>query len=252
MELFCPECMGTLAPLDAKNIRCTAHGGQFQVLFVRRSAPPAPAPADASPAACRQHPQVAAAGNCLWCGAPVCTTCAFAQPDGRVLCPDCVAGRTGGEGDGTQAVQGKMCSVHPAVQAVHACVKCGAAVCHTCAFTFPGNVVVCPSCATAPPGLSGKRKKYAWWSLALAAFATFALVAMMLIGAAAETEEETALLGFVWIFLVFVPPLIGMGLGFSAKDRRLATPAFVWAGIVWNCVLVFVNLLLTLVGNLMG
>lgn len=98
MELICPECLGALAIQNGDKVRCTVHGGQYQVLYLRQAVPP-PLPAQAmgndadmlavgALGTCRQHAS-AAVVRCAKCETPVCATCAFPQPDARSLCPDC-------------------------------------------------------------------------------------------------------------------------------------------------------------------
>ena len=58
MAMICPECYTPLLTTDGKVARCKAHGGEYQVLFLRNpaeetarsTAPAAPAGASAAPA----------------------------------------------------------------------------------------------------------------------------------------------------------------------------------------------------------
>ena len=54
----------------------------------------------------------------------------------------------------------------------------------------------------------------------------------------------------VLMLFVLFPAIAGLGLGISAKDRRLATPPWVWMAIIWNALLVGSFVLLMIIGLL--
>ena len=257
MELLCPECRGPLAPVDTKILRCTIHGGQYKILFLRRSPKGLSQeniPVVQEGAKCINHPAIDATNVCFWCGSPVCATCEFSQPDGRFLCNNCVSGRISGPGEATTLVpEGQMCEAHPTVQATQLCIKCNKAICQTCAFIFPGDVVLCPDCATtSTSSMSKNRKKCAIWSVVLAIWATLSFVAFFTVSVVIESEVALILLDLFFSIFVLIPSLVGIALGFSAKERRLSTPPLVWIGIIWNAILLGLLILLILIGLTMS
>ena len=64
-----------------------------------------------------------------------------------------------------------------------------------------------------------------------------------------RTKEGEAALGYVFTLLVLVPALIGMALGFSAIDRRLANPLSIWIAAIWNLILIAIFLLMFVIGT---
>jgi hypothetical protein len=56
------------------------------------------------------------------------------------------------------------------------------------------------------------------------------------------------MLGMALMLLVLLPAIIGMGLGFSAVDRRLVNPPVLWIATIWNILIVGGFLLLCLIG----
>jgi B-box zinc finger protein len=267
MELICPECMGTLETKDGQSARCLTHGGEYRILFSHWE-PPAPPQIEEPPemkfvltpgAVCFQHRTVPAAFVCDDCGTPLCTTCIFELPGGVRLCADC-ANRRAASGQRAASAPistlpvGVRCVQHPLVQATQQCKLCGAFMCTTCDFTMMGGIHVCPTCATAPrTTLSSRRKGLLIGAYALAGVATFGM-ALVMSGALADmarTKEGETMLGLLFTFIVLIPAVIGMALGFSAIDRRLANPLSVWVAAIWNVIMVVAFLLLSLIGTFM-
>lgn len=102
MEPRCPECLGVLELRENNTARCTIHGGEFEVLFVREDVltpayAGAPSPLDATGAPvsashyCVQHTHLPATAQCKSCGAYMCDTCAFDAGGGIKICPTCAA-----------------------------------------------------------------------------------------------------------------------------------------------------------------
>lgn len=277
--MMCPECMGPLVTADGKTARCTLHGGEYRILFLRGQpvAPPLtaapfaaatatrrasfqpPPEAAASPyrspvhevQVCARHPNVETETNCLRCGAAICMTCSFPQADGTQLCPDCVSQVRTSPTAVREVGMGVMCPRHPEVQAERYCQSCRVPLCPTCDFAMPGGVHLCPDCATKTShGLSSARKSLVGWSFALAIWCTLGLV-VLLSGALAEAaagREGQEVVGVVVSIFVFIPSLVGTALSISALDRRLSNPPVIWVAIVWNVLVLAVLLLLTVVG----
>jgi hypothetical protein len=222
MEMLCPECMGPLATEDGETARCTLHGGEFRILYRRQ-------------VSVGEATATAIAGGA---GAEV-TPVGGLESEGRVKF-----------GTTEAAVEGVMCVNHPGVQAERHCKACHKPICGTCDFALPGNVHVCPACATqTKPGMSSARKTLVGWGIGLAIWSTVALAGLFAVAAGmpAEPGAEEAL-GIAFSLLIFVPSLIGTALSFAARDRRLSNPPLVWVAIVWNSVILAVLILLILIG----
>ena len=187
----------------------------------------------------------------------MCQTCTFEGFDGSKLCADCTTRR--GLAITPRAAppipQGINCVQHPSVAATRQCKLCGAFMCTTCDFELPGNLHVCPSCATAPrTALSPRRKKLMWGAFGFAIFATIGMAVLMsgaLAGMAEDKVGEQAL-GILFSLFVLVPAVVGMGMGLSAIDRRLSNPISLWIATIWNITLVGAFVLLCIVGVFMG
>jgi len=272
MEMYCPECLGPMVTTDGKSARCTLHGGMYRILFWREGprAPRRPVPdfvpavdasapnpspyASPAPAirSCAWHPAVHAPHTCAACLTSICETCSFTQPDGRRLCPDCAV--PGPMFDAPSPLAGVVCSNHSEVQAVAKCHVCGRPVCATCDFAMPGNIHVCPNCASKrDPGLSKKRKGLLYWSYALAIWSTLA-VALWFAALANMNANgpDVAALGALIYLVAFIPSLIGTALGVGTFDRRLSNPASIWGAVIWNGAILSMLLLLTIVGTFMS
>ncbi len=217
MELLCPECMGPLRIVDAETARCTVHSGQYRVLFAH--------PAHAAAPAFQDTGQAVAPGT-----EPDAPTPTLEQPP----------------------LAGVMCGQHPQVVASHRCKVCGTSVCATCDFTFAGDVHLCPKCAAAPRQvLTPRRRKLLVGAYALAGWCTLGMVAMFS-GVFADkfhTEAEQELLGVVLSLVVFVPAMVGTGLGVGAFDRRLGNPLAVWVAGIWNGIILGLFVLLCIIGS---
>lgn len=279
MDLVCPECLGKLVPQGGDSVRCETHGGEYKVLFSRQLEPAREVlpPANLGEAAppviavgqsfCTQHPLVQAAFVCRVCAKPMCWTCAFREPDGSVLCPECFVhagqvqpARPGPpRADGLETVAtelappGGRCVQHPQVMATQRCKLCGAFMCGTCDFVLPGNIHLCPACAAKPrSGLSPKRKKLLIGAFALAIWATVGMTCLFcgLFAGLARSKADQEALGTVLMLFVLFPAVIGLGLGISVKDRRLTNPPSIWIAIIWNAIMVGSFLLLSIIGLL--
>jgi hypothetical protein len=124
-------------------------------------------------------------------------------------------------------------------------------MCATCDFALPGDLHLCPSCATNPQTeLSPARRKARAWSFALAGWSTLGMAAIFA-GAFAHAARDKAsqdALGTLLTFGVLIPAIVGLSVGLGAKDRRLSNPASLKAAIVWNGVIIGAFLLLMIAG----
>ncbi len=278
MDLICPQCLGTLEMQDGQSARCTVHGGEFRVLFSRWQPPPPPAPpvvptetqtpsmtAVPDGVVCVQHASVPAVFLCQNCSQPICAVCAFPVEGGGQICPNCFE-RLPGVRPATepssfaapppvvsQVPEGVRCVQHPHLPATRQCRTCGAFMCATCDFTLPGGIHLCPACATTPKTkLSPRRRNLLVGSFALAVWCTIGL-AILLSGALADTvqtKEGEQAVGVALTFLLLIPAIIGMALGFSAVDRRLPNPPVLWIATIWNILIVGGFVLLCIVGSM--
>lgn len=262
MEMLCPECKGALV-VDGETAHCALHDRQFRILFTRLKTPAAARlqmqdiEYRLTPGAfCLQHPGVAATHVCHDCGAAVCDVCFFAEADGTMTCPACARRRHNGSNTASESLvtgipKAVRCVQHPSVSATKKCQGCGAFMCDTCDFALPGDIHVCPACAAAPQGgLSPKRKRLLYSSLALGVWCTIGLVLLLFGIFAAKSAGDEAALGIVITFFLIVPSIIGLALGLSAMDRRLQTPLLLWIATIWNGLIVFAMLVLCFVGAL--
>jgi hypothetical protein len=260
MEFYCPECMGTLVSADGQTAHCSIHGGEFRILFSRAPLPLPARQADAPPpqlmeaAMCAAHPAVAAAFACRDCGTPICSTCAFPDPDGHI-CASCATRRAMNPVAAPQAIpEGMRCVQHPNVTATAQCHSCRGYMCATCAFSLPGGVQVCPTCATMTKRpLTSKRKKFLIGSYACAVWCSVIMAALLggvfaKMGATKEGEEAVGLLLFLFLL---APGITGVALSVGSMDRRLPNPLAIWVAAIWNGLLLAVFFLLMIVGLFM-
>jgi hypothetical protein len=147
--------------------------------------------------------------------------------------------------------EGAVCVQHPWVQAAYQCLKCGAFMCPTCDFAFPGEKHFCPVCVSKPEeALAGSRKKLQVWSFVLAGWSTLGMTCVVsgaLSGLAEDKASET-LLGSIFLLFILAPAITGLVLGLSAKRKQVANPAVLWIAIVWNAILVATFVLLMVIG----
>ncbi len=221
MKLSCPDCRGRLVPVEGDHVRCEAHGGEFQVLYQRPEPPPPPADVTVDPAAAGGPPPLP--------GMP---------PPPPTPPPP---------------AEVHYCERHPKVAAVARCARCATWSCATCDFAFPGDIHLCPRCATEPSAtLSPRRKQLVIWSYVLAGFATLVLGLLMAgaLGRPGDGHTDAQALGLVYSVFIFLPALVGLGLSFSARERRLPNPPVLWGTLIWNVALCSLLTLLSIVGIL--
>ena len=214
MKAVCPDCMGALA-LDASGMaRCTIHGGTYRVLFQRSPMPVQAGVAATDPASLAQS---SAAGS-----------------DGPPL---------------LSMITDRRCVQHPHLAATGQCRSCGAYMCATCDFALPGDIHLCPSCATKPQTeISDKRKNHRAWSYGLATFATLGVVLLFAGAFASEGKAAQDAMGALLSLIILIPSIIGLSLGLGSIDRRLVNPPSLWVATIWNGLIVALFLLLCAVG----
>ncbi len=257
--------MGTLELLDDGKVRCATHGGEYKILFRRGAPSPAadvPPVLAVVPGMCANHSNLPAVFVCKRCGAAICSLCAFPQDDGSRLCPSCATVHSpgfepptlGGVSAVTLAVQDRKCRQHPDVAAVQICKLCGMPMCATCDFALPGNLHLCPRCATSQRTvLSPKRKAYLVGSFALGVWCTLVMAAL-LAGAfkgMAKHKEDQEAFGMLLMLLLLAPSIIGVAFGVSSMDRRQPNSIAMWIATAWNGMILVGFLLLMIIGMFM-
>lgn len=147
------------------------------------------------------------------------------------------------------------CSNHPRVNADKECARCSTQICGTCAFTFPDNLILCPSCATAKPEMmTDKRRKGRLISFIMAGVATLAIV-LLFSGVFAGAFERMSdaefelIVGWAFTLLTLVPSIIGFSFGIGALNKRRGNPISIIVPTVWNGILLGIWILLTIIGN---
>jgi hypothetical protein len=221
---------------------------------------PGLAQADAPPvmlserAVCVQHPGLAATYSCRSCGAAICSLCDFPQPNGTHLCPNCASRLPGAPPLIVAMPEGARCVQHPNSPAAAKCKLCGGFMCSTCTFDLPGGIKLCPTCATAPPKLSPKRKKFLIGSYALAVWCTIVMAALFggMFRGFVQDSESRELFGMVLLLMLPVPSLIGLSLGVSSMDKRLPNSIAMWIATVWNGVILAGFIMLIILGMTKG
>ncbi len=192
----------------------------------------------------------------------VCPKCRAEYRPGFTTCSDCGVPLVGesppppssSQEPATTAAPGLKCSQHPEIDAVAQCRGCSRGICSTCDFQISADLHFCPNCIenAGNEKISQRRKRLAIGGLAVAAYCT--LISMFIFSGAlfrstgGKYDEQA--LGLLIMFLLVVPSLVGIALGFSAYERRLKNPPLVWTALVWNVLLVSAFLLLTLIGTI--
>lgn len=150
---------------------------------------------------------------------------------------------------------GMMCVQHAKVQATQQCRRCGAFMCPTCDFAFPGGVHFCPICVSkTDDGLSSRRKKFMIWSYVLAAWSTVGMTCLVsgALSGLARTRADRAALGWVLLIFVLGPAIAGLSLGLTAKRKQGSNPPPLWIAIIWNAILIASFVVLMLIGLARG
>ncbi len=155
------------------------------------------------------------------------------------------------EQEGNTAV---ACANHPRVKAEAKCSRCDTPICKTCAFTYPNNLVFCPSCATAKlEVMTPKRRKGRLISFIMAGIATCFLVLifgglMFQFFESMPEEDYETFVGFLFIFLILVPAVVGFSFGIGTLNKRRGNPISILAPTIWNGILIGIWVFLTIVG----
>ncbi len=218
MNFSCPDCRGALKPVEGDRLRCEAHGGEYLLLYRRAEPPPLPVAALAAP-----DPGAP--------GAPPPVTGSVPPPPPPVEVHHCLR--------------------HPNVVAVARCARCGGYSCATCDFEFPGGLHLCPRCATEPvTSLSPRRKRLVIASYALVGLATLtlALLSTGALGTYSRDPVDQQVLGMIASVFIYIPALVGLGMSFSARERRLPNPPLLWGALIWNIAVCAILAILTIYG----
>lgn len=234
---------------------------------------------------CPQHPDASADYVCVHCQTAVCGDCCYALPEGGYSCKTCYHAEPAPENPPApsppplpalmppplrlavhQPVErpvaravtpqpGRGCVQHAHVMPVAQCYNCGANVCRTCDFVFPGNLHFCPVCVTSATGkLSPRRKKYLITAFILAGWATLGMVlffAGAVAGVIGDGPGAEMAAGMFLLLLVGLPSIIGTALGMSARRPGGPNPVSIWIALIWSALVMGGMMAMIVVGNLM-
>jgi len=135
------------------------------------------------------------------------------------------------------ALRELTCVNHNSVAAARRCGYCGAGICETCAFTFPGDLHLCPTCATQPsPAVLERKKKFLVWGYVGAIFGTLTTIGLVYYGATARSdggqadEAVTGFLGLMWMGSVAT----GLICSNLARTRGVTSSWSLRAALIWN------------------
>lgn len=146
----------------------------------------------------------------------------------------------------------ERCVNHPETAATQRCRQCRAAICATCDFEFPGDVHLCPTCATTTSSrpMSSSRKTMLGASFVAAVLTTVVLGALFTGAFQSAVNDEAAaqVLGIVLLASV----VAGLSLSLACLDGRAGNPPACWVSVVWNVVLAVLWLGLIVVGTFAG
>lgn len=127
-------------------------------------------------------------------------------------------------------------------------------MCSTCTFDLPGGIKLCPTCATATPKLSPKRKKLLIASYVLAVWCTIMMAGLFggIFSGFVTDKESQELFGLLLMVLLPLPSLIGVALAVSSMDRRLPNTIAMWIATAWNGIILTGFILLIIAGIAKG
>ncbi len=249
MELICPDCRAELTVVDPHSATCPGHDGRYQILFDRELGAAQPGTAAAAPgvepaaglAEIEEDPNIK---HCATCDAP--------NPLTAERCGACGDRFTLLNLSARRPAPSRLnitCAQHPEVQAVTRCRICSKGVCATCDFLLPGNVHVCPSCLETGPSdeISPRRRNLMIGAFVIASYCTvmlFLLLSRTLHRMFGNSEGANMLIGNAILW----PSIIGVGVAFSAVDRRLRNSMGIRAAVIWNGVNAGIFLLLMVIG----
>jgi hypothetical protein len=221
--------------------------------------------AKASATDCVQHPGTPAVFACADCRKLLCRNCSYTQLDGRHLCSDCAIRSASPNFGGATAISATVvtgtCQAHRDVEAVARCQYCNTLLCRTCDFAFPGDLHLCPHCATTTShAMSRSRKILLIGSYVTAGWVIFSTAALFIIagvcmpeGMDAEQEQIAyGIVGILFMVLNMAPSVIGFGMACGTFERRGGNSPLVWVSLVMNSLLAILFLGLMAVGSIMG
>lgn len=142
------------------------------------------------------------------------------------------------------------CVNHTGVAAARRCGYCGSGICETCTFTFPGELKLCPKCATEPSmAVLERKKKFLVWAYVGASVGTLTLAGSVLYGARAvqgDPGDEAVYSLIGWLLLASV----GTGLACAnlARTRGATSSGSLRAALIWNWALAVLVAVLMIMG----
>ena len=143
------------------------------------------------------------------------------------------------------------CVNHGEVAAARRCGYCGSGICETCTFTFPGELHLCPTCATQPsPAVLARKKKFLVWAYVGAIFGTLTTLGSVLYGASVAVrrgQADEAVYGLLgWLMLASVGT--GVACANLARTRGATSSWSLRAALIWNWALAALLVLFMIAG----
>lgn len=150
-------------------------------------------------------------------------------------------------------VLNSFCINHPRVTAQFKCIHCNAALCPTCAFSFPGDIHLCPVCIRKKPSeLNPKINKIACISIFTAVFSFFSWFFLSLTQDKLEDILYPAAIGLITLLFSLFPAITGYAMGVGVLPKKGKKPILLLIGIICNSILIALFLLFAIIGIFMA
>jgi hypothetical protein len=145
------------------------------------------------------------------------------------------------------------CINHPQVTAQFKCIHCNAALCPTCAFSFPGDIHLCPVCIRKKPSeLNPKIKRNACISIFTAAFSFFSWFFLVITQDKLEDTLYPAAIGWIALLFTLFPAITGYAMGVGVLPKKGKKPILLLIGIICNSILIAFFILFAIIGIFMA
>jgi hypothetical protein len=142
------------------------------------------------------------------------------------------------------------CTNHPEMPAEHRCYHCNMPLCNTCAFSFPGEIYLCPSCVQKKPSeLNPAIKKNTTISLCIALESFLALILFFVTASQiGDDQSSLQLLGYALFVFSLVPAIVGFAFGISVMPKSGKKPFLLRIAVISNIGIIGIIILATIAG----